>query len=355
MATNDILQGELDSRAIVYRPKPNGHANGHTAPEPGPIGATRLREFLQRKIPPREMMLSPVIPTQGLAMLYAPRGIGKTHAALEIGLTVARGGKLFDWAAPKPREVLFVDGEMPAATMQERLRSMIAASGEPEDGFFGILSADLFRDGLPDLASAEGQDAVGRLAHAGSLLILDNLSSLVRAKENEADSWQSVQDWLLSLRRKGVSVLMVHHAGKSGEQRGTSRREDVLDTVIALRRPSNYLPSEGARFEVHVEKARGVAGAELDPFEARMEIRDGAVLWSWEPLDDVVYERVVELSSVKGLNVRDIAEELKISKSKVSRMQQRAVAEGKLSPAKRGRPSKEERFPEHQFGGASHD
>ena len=56
---------------------------------------------------------------------------------------------------------------------------------------------------------------------------------------------------LSMLRRRGVSVLIVHHAGKGGEQRGTSRREDVLDTSISLRRPSDYLPTEGARFEVH--------------------------------------------------------------------------------------------------------
>src|SRR3712207_8895249 len=53
---------------------------------------------------------------------------------------------------------------------------------------------------------------------------------------------------------------LIHHAGKGGQQRGTSRREDALDTVIALRRPADYEPEQGARLEVHLEKARGVAG-----------------------------------------------------------------------------------------------
>ena len=44
----------------------------------------------------------------------------------------------------------------------------------------------------------------------------------------------------------------MHHAGKGGAQRGTSRREDVLDTVIALRQPQDYQSGEGAR----VAKAR---------------------------------------------------------------------------------------------------
>ena len=59
-------------------------------------------------------------------------------------------------------------------------------------------------------------------------------------RENEAEGWLPVQDWALGHRRAGRSVLFIHHAGKGGLQRGTSRREDVLDTVIGLRRPTDY-------------------------------------------------------------------------------------------------------------------
>ena len=71
--------------------------------------------------------------------------------------------------------------------------------------------------------------------------------------------------------RRTVAVLLVHHAGVNGRQRGTSRREDALDTVIALRRPADYSPEQGARFEVHIEKARTFAGEGALPFEAAVE------------------------------------------------------------------------------------
>jgi putative DNA primase/helicase len=62
------------------------------------------------------------------------------------------------------------------------------------------------------------------------LLIADNLSSLTAViRDNDAESWGPIQDWLLRLRRRGMSGLIVHHAGKGGQQRGTSRREEVLD------------------------------------------------------------------------------------------------------------------------------
>ncbi len=49
-----------------------------------------------------------------------------------------------------------------------------------------------------------------------------------------------MQNLVLAPRRKSVSVLLVQHAGRSGNARGTSRHEDVLDTVISLKRPDDY-------------------------------------------------------------------------------------------------------------------
>jgi AAA domain len=88
-----------------------------------------LQEFLQLAIKPREMLLDPILPEKGLAMLYAPRGIGKTLAALGIGLAVASGTAFLKWTAEKPRRVLLVDGEMPAAALQERLANIVAGAG----------------------------------------------------------------------------------------------------------------------------------------------------------------------------------------------------------------------------------
>ncbi len=156
--------------------------------------------------------------------------------------------------------------------------------------------------------------------------MLDNLSSLCRSgKENEADSWQPVQDFLLRMRRKGVSVLLVHHAGKGGQQRGTSRREDVLDTVIALRRPADYEAVEGARFEIHIEKSRGVMGDKLAPFEAKLEVCNSAVVWSRKSLADVEKTRVAELVA-DGLTVREIAAELGVSVGKAHKLKKKTEA-----------------------------
>src|ERR1700722_13756338 len=210
-------------------------------------------------------------------MLYAPRGVGKTLLALSMGLAVASGSPLLRWHAPRQRRVLYVDGEMPLVSLQERLRAISAglAVAVPNDGFH-VLAADNTENGL-SIGSEEGQRSLDPLLSGTDLVIFDNLSTLcTNGSESAGDAWVPMQNWLLKLRRQGIAVLLVHHAGTNGRQRGTSRREDALDTVIALRRPEDYSPGQGARFEVHFEKLRNrVDGGAAVPFEAKLVSTDG--------------------------------------------------------------------------------
>lgn len=91
-----------------------------------------MANFLSMELPERGFLLEPVIPTQGIVILYAPRGIGKTFTALSMSLAVAGGLSLYNWQASKPNKVLYVDGEMPATTMQERLKALALGMGAPE-------------------------------------------------------------------------------------------------------------------------------------------------------------------------------------------------------------------------------
>ncbi len=264
------------ARAEAERAKP--------PPErPRPITAL---ELLRMDIPPRRMLLAPYLPAEGSAMVYAPRGIGKTWVSLSIAYAVASGGETLGGRAPAPARVLFLDGEMPLGQLQERLAAVAKGIGRelPAEDYLRFLPASASRDGLPDLASPQGRELVEELAEGVDLVVFDNLSSLARYKENEADGWQPLQDLVLSLRRRSTTSLLVHHAGKGGQQRGTSRREDLLDSVIALRRPDEYEATEGARFHWHYEKARGFQGDDAAPFEAVLHLDDTGAHWRVTPL-----------------------------------------------------------------------
>ncbi len=112
-------------------------------------------------------------------------------------------------------------------------REMLLAPWLPEKSLCMLYAARGIGKTYLALSTAHAVASGGNI----KLVIVDNLSSLVRSgKENEAESWIPIQEWALSLKRKGVSVLFIHHSSRSGTQRGTSRREDLLDTLISLRR-----------------------------------------------------------------------------------------------------------------------
>ena len=343
-AFRTLINGYLPNRIVFGLAQNHARASAqkrcNSSPLPGeplrfaPLG---FQEFVTLDIPHREMLLHPILPEKGLSMLYAPRGIGKTLLALSIGLAVASGSNLLRWSSPRARRVLYVDGEMTMADLQERLRQIAVGLGReiPNDAF-RILAADHTERGI-NLASQQGQTGIDRVLDGTDLLILDNLSTLFpRGGESASDAWVPMQNWLLNLRRRGVSVLFVHHAGTNGRQRGTSRREDVLDTVIALRRPANYSPDQGALFEVHYEKLRHRVGELAQPFEAAAEpltFDDGRCGIGWvsrDPTPPLLGEAAALFED--GQTVREVAAVLRISKSEAGRLRQRAVEEGLVGP-----------------------
>ena len=138
-----------------------------------------------------------------------------------------------------------------------------------------------------------------------------------------------MQGWLLNLRRKGISVLFVHHAGKGGNQRGTSKKEDILDTVIVLRKPNDYDQKEGARFEVHYEKARGFYGEEAKSFQAWLKGEQGKMTWQVQEMEDLQLNNLIDLYK-DGMKQREIAQELGLGLGTVNRWVKRAKEEGKV-------------------------
>lgn len=295
----------------------------HGIPERQKLHIANVKEILTTEFPPRKMLLDPWLTSQSLSMLYAWRGIGKTHAALNVAWAVASGTGWLGWRAPEPTPVLYLDGEMPAPALQERLAAILASGTDsaPPD-HLRLLTPDLNRERfLPDLSTHSGQMEIDDIIGDAELVIVDNLSCLCRSggKENEAESWQIVADWGLRQRAQGRSVLFIHHAGKGGAQRGTSKREDILDNVITLKRPNDYEPREGARFEIHFEKARALFGEEVSPIEARLDTDEhGAQVWTMKSVDECLAEQVRELKD-DGMTQRQIAVELGIGLGTVNR------------------------------------
>jgi hypothetical protein len=81
------LHSDKMDAAVAERRTARCKANGHAKPEREEPSASAIcvvtaRELVAMEVPVREHALAPVLPLPGLAMLFAPRGMGKSYAAL---------------------------------------------------------------------------------------------------------------------------------------------------------------------------------------------------------------------------------------------------------------------------------
>ena len=232
--------------------------------------------------------------------------------------------------------------------LQTRLAEIVKANEkEPEADYFRLLTIDFNEGQMPDLSTLNGQIAIEDYCLDAELIIVDNLSCLCRSgRENEAESWLSIGEWAMRMRSLGKCVIFIHHAGKDGNQRGTSKREDILDVVIELKRPVDYQPDQGARFIVNFIKARHLSGNESQSFEAMLMTIDDKQTWTTKPASESTLDQVVELANLK-MSQTEIAKELELNKSTVCRAFKTAQEKGLITVKPSGTPGrkpKEKRF-----------
>jgi RecA-family ATPase len=271
--------------------------------------------------------------------IFAFRGTGKTWFALAMAQALSTGGKLGDWKAPAPVKVLYVDGEMPPDLMRDRCEGLAASN----DNLLFLNHEILFeRTGkVLNIAHTEAQGAItAHCVNTGvNVVILDNLSTLASGmKENEADSWELVNPWLLDLRRRRIAVVIVHHAGRNGEMRGTSKREDSVFWIIALDdAKKNADDKRGARFVTRFSKPSRNTQEEIPPYEWHLvtDSANGQVTISYKTTQSL--EVFMQLIRDGVTDCADIAAEMKVSKGTVSKWAKKMMDAGRLKRSNRKR------------------
>jgi putative DNA primase/helicase len=297
------------------------------------VTATELHNL---ELTPRKKLLGDWFAEGDCGFIFAFRSTGKTWLAVAMANALAAGGKLGDWQAPEPVKVLYIDSEMPPDLMRERCDGLGTASN------LRLINHDILfeRTGkVLNIANREIQEAITkRCVNTGvKVLFIDNLSTVAFGmKENEADSWEQVNPWLLELRRRKVAVVIIHHAGRSGEMRGTSKREDAVFWIIGLDDiKKNADDKRGARFVSHFTKPSRNTQEEVPAYEWHFVTEtSGEVTISnrlAQTLD--VFRSILEAGVTEPA---EIAQEMKVPKYIVSRLAKKAADAGWLTKEKRG-------------------
>lgn len=289
------------------------------------------RDLLGLKLAERPRHL-PWLPEGGNVMVYGPRGVGKTFLQLALAVSLTTGRPLLKWSVHKPVGVLYVDGEMQLDELRTRVTSL---SESPPTAPLEFLTSQLVyqRCGGEDLiltSDTMRQEVVKILDGRPDMrvLILDNISCLFSGiNEDSKQDWEPINAWLIKLRHRGITTVLVHHAGKSGQQRGTSGREDSLDTVIQLAKPTGVDAREGCHFELHFTKCRSATGEDVAPLDVRLQTMNGNLLWAYQAVEVSTLDRARHLFTEGVTRPTELAEELGIHKGYASRILKKLKAE----------------------------
>jgi len=290
-------------------------------------------ELCTMPLPDIEWILYPFIQAKGIALLYAERGVGKTFMALAIACAAASGFDFLNFKARQTKyRVLYIDGEMAAKDIQDRLNRLVAGFAT-EDKHVDTENIDFFcadlqtNDiGMPNLSSTDGQLALEPYLQDKDLIILDNVYFLYKPdKENDADSWQAFNTWSQSQRSKGRSILWIHHTGKDKARgpRGSSAIETILNTSLSMENDDNHKQSHGAIVHMEYTKSRGVAGDAVKDIHAKLDkVGQNGLKWVCTKNAKTQEVDMVKKLQAEGKTLREIEKMTKIPKSTVHRMAQ---------------------------------
>jgi len=278
--------------------------------------------------PPRPFILEPLLAAGSAGVIYGPAGVGKSFLALGLAVAAASGGSFLGWTAQRPRTVLYLEGELGAVELQRRL----ALFGPPPAALSFWLNDQNTGPRL-DLASVEGIARLMSSWQRPELLVIDNRSCLAGMTGLDPNRRVELGHFMSERRRKGQSVLMIDHANREGALRGGSRCVDGMDLVMALRRPRDWSPRDGARFEIHVEEIGG--GRAFDPIVAQLCTDAEPAHWQWQSLRGPTIDRAVALLR-QGLTAEAMGRAIGLSRTSAYRLQRRARQLGWVADRNQG-------------------
>ena len=187
-------------------------ANSEVAQDEKQVRVLTIAELLRK--PPPKWLLHGVLPETGLAVMFGSPGAGKTFAALDLGLSIARGKSWFG-KRTKPGRVIYVASE---GNLSNRLRAYLKhhrLHEGPKEFLVVEESIDLLHaetgefEALVASIKAAVQDAV-------DLVIIDTLNrTMPGGDENSSKDMGAMVARAKQLEATFLcAVMYVHHKGK---------------------------------------------------------------------------------------------------------------------------------------------
>lgn len=227
-------EAAVAEREAYYR----AHGDAEPPPLPNPLSPYVLdwSEFWTADHDETEWLLEPLFADGRAHALYAGAKTGKSYLVLAAIAALATGRPFMGHPGGHPVHCLYVDMEMTAADVHERLVEFgYGPNVDMSHLHYALLPA------LPPLDTYEGGQALvaAAVGFKARFVVIDTTARSVKGEENDeqtirAFSYHTGQ----ALKRLGIGWARLDHAGKDASkgQRGTSAKNDDVDVVVRLER-----------------------------------------------------------------------------------------------------------------------
>lgn len=194
-------------------------------------------EYALQQRAPVEWTVDGLFQPASLGMIVGKFGIGKTYAAIDIAICVARGDT---WMGKdtKPCTVLIIDEESGDRRISDRLGSTLR--GHDADGNTPIFIMSFAGFTLLD------DEGVGEMRKAiehfqARFVVIDALADIIPGADE--NSVKDIMPALMLLRdiaeKTGACILLLHHVNKTGDYRGSTAIAAKVDVMLKMEKIEN--------------------------------------------------------------------------------------------------------------------
>lgn len=190
--------------------------------------------FWSAEQPDTEWLVEPIIPTGRQVATYSAPKQGKSLIALDAVAARCTGRSCFGCPPLPPIDVVYLDLEMTADDLRERLDDLGYTADDDLSRlhYFQLVS-------LPPLDSDLGGQVLEAIVRRfdASLVVCDTMARVVAGDENAADTYRNFYRHSgRRLKAMGVALWRLDHAGKDATQgqRGSSEKAGDVDVVFRL-------------------------------------------------------------------------------------------------------------------------
>ncbi|WP_321403490.1 AAA family ATPase [Maridesulfovibrio sp.] len=236
--------------------------------------------FMADRISKKEystLTLDALLAPENITIIVGDQDGGKSLFTQTLALAMSYEFNVFNFEVQSARDVCYLDAENSRGRIEERSQQILSAYGVTQNTkpkihiYSGVDNqSENGEEGQLSLFSEYWQNRLLEELPEGAVLVVDNLLTLAEEASNHQKKFKELIDFCRKLSDKEVSVILVHHLGKSGQAIGTKATEALCQNIIEIKDYGKNQQGPGANMTVTFEKCKTYPALKGQSFHAHL-------------------------------------------------------------------------------------